>query len=118
MMMDFNRNKEALNRELEQFIEILNELLPRYSMLLRKTPISEEELQELGEIEHFLIEVNAKITGIKNVLEEDLFGHSIDLYYKLKAKALKGDLNARRKWERMRENFHETLLNEPFVNWN
>lgn len=116
--MDFNQNKDALNRELEQFISILNELLPRYSQLLRKRTISPTELKELGDIEHFLIEVNSKITEIKNMLEQDLFGHSFDIYYKLKAKALVGDIHAKQKLDRMRKSFDDSLKGGNMFIWN
>lgn len=113
--MNFKQNKDDLNRELEQFISTLNELLPRYSYLLRKTAISSEEITELGDIEHFLIEVNSKITEIKNMLEQDLFGHSLDVYYKLKHKALYGDFVAQKKFTRMREAFEEALKDGTMI---
>ena len=68
--MDFRANKDALNKVLEHFISLLEEMLPRYAVLLRKSDISSGELKELGEIEHFLIEVNAKISVIKGKLEQ------------------------------------------------
>ena len=34
--MDFNQNKKTLNKELEQFCGLLNEILPRYSELIKK----------------------------------------------------------------------------------
>lgn len=116
--MDFNENKKTLNRELEQFLGILNELLPRYSNLIKKDNINSVELKELGEIEHFLIEVNSKIAEIKDMLDQNLFGHSLDLYYKYKEKAKLGDVNAQQKLNRLREFFNESLKGEALVNWN
>lgn len=116
--MNFKRNKDALTKELEQFITTLNELLPRYSHLLRKRTMTSEELKELGDIEHFLIEVNSKITEIKNMLDHDLFGHSLDIYYKLKAKALVGDIGAKQKLDRMRDAFDESLRGGTMFIWN
>ena len=75
-MNDFSHNKEELNRELERFIQTLNEVLPRYSSLLKKTNVTKEELAELGEIEHFLIGMNYQISEIKERIEQDLFGHT------------------------------------------
>lgn len=118
LTVDFKENKDALNRELEQFISILNELLPRYTQLLRKRNISPKELKELGDIEHFLIEVNSKISEIKSMLEQDLFGHSLDIYYKLKAKALVGDIVAKQKLDRMRESFDDSLKGGNMFVWN
>ena len=116
--MDFNQNRDAINKELEQFILLLNETLPRYSSLLKKQEISSSELKELGDIEYFLIEVNAKITEIKKMLENDLFGHSIDLYYKLKRSAQNGDVQAQHKFEAMRDAFNESLKGDTIINWN
>ena len=116
--MDFNENKKTLNRELEQFLGILNELLPRYSTLIKKDNINEIELKELGDIEHFLIEVNSKIAVIKDMLDQNLFGHSLDLYYKYKEKAKTGDVNAQQKLNRLRDFFSESLKGENLVNWN
>ncbi len=116
--MDFNRNKDAINRELDHFIELLNTTLPRYSALLKQDVLSDLELRELGDIEYFLIEVNGKINEIKKKLEHDLFGHSLDLYYKLKAKAQKGDIASQQKFETMRDAFNESLKGDTIVNWN
>ncbi len=116
--MDFNQNKKTLNRELEQFSGILNELLPRYNKLINQTNINAIELKELGDIEHFLLEVTAKITALKDLLDQNLFGHSLDLYYKYKEKALRGDISAHLKLERLRDFFEESLKKEIFISWN
>jgi hypothetical protein len=116
--MDFQANKDALNKELEHFISLLEEMLPRYAHLLRKSKITSKELKELGEIEHFLIEVNAKISVIKGKLEQDLFGHSLDTYYKLKIKAKKGDKVSEAKLRTLREIFEESLEGGCLINWN
>jgi hypothetical protein len=118
LVSDFEQHKEALNKELERFIQLLDELLPRYVLLLKKTNISEKELTELGEIEHYLIEVNAKISAIKNMLKEDLFGHSLDVYYKLKHQSEAGDSVAKAKYERMRQIFQESLKSDLIFTWN
>ena len=64
--MAFEKHKRVLNRELDQFNLILSEILPRYIELMKSEEISDEEVKELGEIEHFLIEINAKIAEIKS----------------------------------------------------
>ena len=115
---NFSKNKDEINKELEKFIVTLNELLPRYSTLLKKPDITKIEIEELGEIEHFLIEINSKISEIKTMLENDLFGHSIDYYYKLKAKAIKGDIEAKSKLDKLRDVFTESLQGDTIVNWN
>ncbi len=117
-MKNFKNNKELLNRELERFTSILDELLPHYSSLLKKENLSSPELTELGEIEHFLIEVNGKIAAIKHMLEQDLFGHSLDMYYKLKLKAKEGDFAAKAKLDRLRETFEDSFSSGSMINWN
>jgi hypothetical protein len=115
---DFKQSKDALNKELEQFIVILDELLPRYTFLLEKKNISPAEVTELGEIEHYLIQVNAQITAIKEMLEEDLYGHSLEIYFQLKIRASQGDPVAEAKFKRMRSSFEEALRSGAFINWN
>lgn len=117
-MTDFSKNKDDLNRDLEQFISKLNALLPRYSLLFKRPILNPEETKELGEIEHFLIEINSKITELKNMLEHDLFGHSLDYYYETKRKAQEGDFEAKLKFERLREAFNESLKGDALMNWN
>jgi hypothetical protein len=117
-MEDFNTNKEALNRELELFMAKLEELLPRYNTLLKKEKLSQFELSELGNIEHYLIELNAKIMAIKEMLQEDLFGHTLDIYFKLKREYVKGDNSAKMKYLRMRTVFQEALNSGLIINWN
>ncbi len=117
-MKDFKNNKELLSKELERFTSILVEVLPHYSALLKKENLSNPELTELGEIEHFLIEVNGKITAIKNLLEQDLFGHSLDIYYKLKLKANSGDSSAKAKLDRLRTTFEDSFTSGSMINWN
>jgi hypothetical protein len=115
---DFSENKDEINKELTQFLRTLSEVLPRYSFLMKKIGINPVELKELGELEYFLIEINAKITAIKNMLEHDLFGHSLDYYYEMKNKAKNGDLDAKSKLVRLREAFTESLKGDTLINWN
>lgn len=115
---DFKQNKKALNNELDKIFSILDELLPRYSELLKKDNITNEEITELGEIEHYLIEVNSKISELKNMLEDDLFGHSLNVYYKIKTKALMGDEQSVAKLERLRKTFDEYIRGGTIFNWN
>ena len=49
--MSFEKHKQLLNQELDQFNALLGELLPRYVLLVRKNDCTPEELKELGEIE-------------------------------------------------------------------
>jgi len=107
--MGFDQHKDEINANLEQFLGSLGALIPRYSQLIRKTNISQIETKELGEIEHFLIEINARISEIKNKLDQDIFGHSLDMYYKLKQQALAGDVASQLKFNRFKESFDESL---------
>ena len=43
-MEDFQDQQGALDRELERFIELLNELLPKYHSLLKKDQLDQKEL--------------------------------------------------------------------------
>lgn len=116
--MGFKEQQAAIQRELDRFIDLLGVLLPRYSKLLKRDNLTEQELQELGEIEHFLIGVNGRISEIKQLLEEDVFGHSIDYYYKLKHRAEKGDESAMRKMHKLRDAFNESLQGGTMIHWN
>lgn len=117
-MKEFQQNKDALNRELEHFISKLNEVLPRYTALLNKVGVTAAEVSELGELEHFLIELNYKISEVKHRLEQDLFGHSLATYFKLKKKSAEGDPYASMKVDRMRKVFEESLRSGNIINWN
>ena len=116
--MAFEKHKRLLNKELDQFNLILSEILPRYIELMKSEHISDEEVKELGEIEHFLIEINAKIAEIKSKLDHDLFGETMSEYYKVKEKASTGDENAVKKLKKLREVFSESIKSDVFFNWN
>lgn len=116
--MGFKDQQAAIQRELDRFIDLLTVLLPRYSSLLEDKKLSSDELTELGEIEHFLIGVTARVTEIKDLLEQDVFGHSLDFYYKLKPKALAGDLDAMKKINKLRDTFNEGLKTGNIIIWN
>lgn len=116
--MEFEKHKKLLNDELDHFTMMLAEILPRYLELVRKTDVGDEELKELGEIEHFLIDVNAKIAEIKTKLDHDLFGEALDEYYKVKNKALAGDPSAKKKLVKLRASFSESIKGDLFFNWN
>lgn len=115
---NYKENKRELDKELERFITLLNQLLPHYHSLLKKKDLSSDELQRLGDIEHYLLGVNAKIIDIKGKLEQDLFGQSLDIYYKLKQNAIDGDAKSKLKLEKMRDSFLEALKAGDIVNFN
>ena len=116
--MAFERHKNLLNKELDQFNLILSEILPRYIELMKKEDINDAQLKELGEIEHFLIEINGKIAEIKTKLDHDLFGETMSEYYKVKEKASNGDVNAAKKLSKIRDAFSESIKGDTFFNWN
>ena len=116
--MSFEKHKQFLNKELDQFNSILSELLPRYVFLMQKKESTPEEAKELGEIEHFLIEVNGKIAEIKNKLDQDLFGETMDFYYKIKEEAKKGDIGAKDRLDRLRKSLIDSIQGDTFFNWN
>jgi hypothetical protein len=117
-MDDFQEHQGALDKELERFIEMLNQLLPKYHSLLKKEHLDKAELVRLGEIEHYLLGVNSKIMEIKGQLEQNLFGKSLDTYYKLKSSAMNGDPHSRLKMEKMRDAFSEALQSGDIINLN
>lgn len=116
--MSLERNKKYLNRELDQFNTILNKILPRYLFLIQMNNPSLEEQKELGELEHYLIEVNGKVAAIKTQLDQDLFGESFNLYYKTKQKALKGDIAAKNRLDRLRKVFLRSYNEYSDYKWN
>ncbi len=116
--MNLDDNKEAVSKELELFMTYLSKNLLEYSTLLKKENITPEELKKLGEIEYFLIEVNAKISEIQKLLENELFGNSLDLYYGMKREAISGDKNAQKKQDVLLDSFNESLRGGKIVNWN
>jgi hypothetical protein len=117
-MENFKENRKELDEELERFIALLNQLLPHYHFLLKKEDLDDDELNRLGEIEHYLIGVNAKIMEIKGKLEQDLFGQSLDTYYRLKDSAYEGNPKSKLKLEKMRDTFAEALKSGDLINYN
>lgn len=116
--MGFEKHKRLLNKELDQFNLLLSEILPRYIELMKKSEISDEELRELGEMEHFLIEINGKIAQIKSQLDHDLFGESLEEYYRVKELAKAGDAAAKVKLEKLRGALIDSIKGDTFFNWN
>ena len=117
-MDDFKSNKKQLDQELDRFISLLGELLPRYHELLEKENLSQDELKNLGEIENYLLGVNAKIIEIKKQLEQDLFGQSLSMYYQLKNEAIEGNANSKLKLEKLRDVFVGLLNSGEIINYN
>lgn len=116
--MGYKEQQAAIERELDHFVDLLEVLLPRYSRLLAKKKLDQDELNELGEIEHFLIGVSGRISAIKGMLEEFLFGQGLDQYYKEKRKAERGDEKALEKLEHLKKAFDDALQTGNIVNWN
>lgn len=116
--MDFEKHKERLHAELDRFAAMLGVVLPRYLYLMKKQNPNAEELQELGEIEHSLIEVNAKIADLKSKLDHDLFGETLDQYFKLKKLASTGDIDAKKRFDKLRDVMMASMRDDTFFNWN
>jgi hypothetical protein len=117
-MDNFQEQQGALDKELERFIELLDQLLPKYQFLLKKDQLDQVELVRLGEIEIYLLSLNSKIMKIKGELEQNLFGKSLDTYYKLKNQAIEGNPQSRLKMEKMRDAFSEALQAGDIINLN
>jgi len=116
--MGYKEQQAAIQKELDRFEDLLEVLLPRYNKLLSKTQLDPDELSELGELEHFLIGVTGRITAIKQLLEQDVFSHGLQQYYKEKRKATNGDPNAMEKFEKLRKSYSDALDNGEIINWN
>ncbi len=117
-MSEFKYRKQEMDREIDRFVELLNDILPRYSSLLRKKDMSHEEVTELGELEHYLIELNTKILDIKNKIQNDLFGQTIDTYYRLKIKAENGDEVAKSQMRKLKRIYLDALVAGSIICWN
>ncbi len=117
-MSEFKYRKQEMDREIDRFVELLNDVLPRYSSLLRKKDMSHEEVTELGELEHYLIELNTKILDIKNKIQNDLFGQTIDTYYRLKIKAENGDEVAKSQMRKLKRIYLDALVAGSIICWN
>ncbi len=111
-------SNEKINKELAQFLGSLNLILPRFLELSKKSVLNDEEKFEIGEIEHNLIGINAKISELKNSLDHALYGHVIDTYYKLKDEMKNGDDRVLLKYEHLKSKFTEFLFQENLINWN
>ena len=116
--MGFDENKKLLNQELEQFNSILNEILPRYLTLMKKKEVTPEEEKELGDIEHYLIEVNGKITEIKTKLDQDLFGEKMNHYYEKRRGIMQNDDESQERLEKLRKHFIQSIQGDAIFNWN
>lgn len=116
--MGFKEQQAAIQRELDRFIDLLGVLLPRYSKLIKSNNLTDSEIEELGELEHFLIGVNGRINEIKNILEQDVYGHGLHEYYKAKLKAKTGDELALAKLEHLKKSYSEALDSGAILNWN
>ena len=64
-MEEFRTHKNELDKELESFMVLLNQILPFYHSLLNKKELDSDELKRLGEIEHYLLSVNTNIMEIR-----------------------------------------------------
>lgn len=117
-MSEFKSNKKELDAELERFIALLSQILPIYHELLQKKKLSDVEVKKLSELENYLVGVNAKILDIKKKLEQDLFGKSLNSYYKLKEEARGGNPYAKLKLEKMRDTFAKALKAGEIINFN
>ena len=116
--MGLDEQKRRLNKELDEFNLVLGQILPRYLELIKKEKTTPEEDKELSDTEHTLLEINTKIAEIKSTLDQDLFGETISLYYRVKTKARTGDLNSKLHLDRLRTRFQTFIEKDHFFNWN
>ncbi len=116
--MGLDQSKNRIEEELNLFISQLNDLLPRYEYLVRKKELSNQELKELGEVEYLLLDLNAKISAIKNDLDHQLFGNFLDSYYRLKQKVKSGDIKSDKKLMQLKTLYGDILNSNDYLIWN
>lgn len=116
--MTLREQTAAIQKELDRFVELLKVVQPRHAFLLSKDNLNDEEITELGDLEYFLMEVNAQIATIKSRLENELFGRGLQVYYHTKKLAALGNENAKRKLGRLRSSFENALENGSIICWN
>ena len=107
-----------LRGNIESLINELNKMAPRYHKLKAKDMLSDAERKELGEIEYFLIEISPQLERVKNLINQDLYGMSVDFYYKLKMKAQNGDIDAKKMIDKLRPGLLEAMGKSAYEHWN
>jgi hypothetical protein len=116
--MGYKEQNSQMHKELERFVSLVANVRTKYTRLMNKGELNDQELEELGEIEYFLISALSRLDDFKAILEQDVFGHSLQLYNDLKSRASLGDIQAERKLNRLRETFHESIFSGGVVHWN
>lgn len=116
--MGFKEQQLIIQRELDRITHEMNVLIPRYTALLKCAQLTENELEELGEMEHFLFGLTYQISELKNQLEQKVYGNSTELYYHLKAEAQNGNFQAQKKLDKLKAVFNENLQNGGIISWN
>lgn len=107
--MESNVNHESLQRHLRNLEQEMYEVIHRYIALMMKENPEKKDLSDLGELEYFLIAMDARIRHISYILEQELFGTSMERLLQMKNKAKAGNLIAKLKYDEMRKGFQDSL---------
>lgn len=116
--MKSNVNNENLLRHLSNLERALTEVIPKYLELVGKDKLNKQELSELGELEYFLMDIDSRIKHITQMLEQQLYGSTMERMLKMKDKARSGSLTAKLKYDEMRKSFQEMLTSGVIFEWN
>jgi hypothetical protein len=115
-MKNLKETQQKMNYEMEQFTSIIQQLLPKYIALVEKPTLSLQETYELGEIEYSLVEINDKLNCIREQITRNLFGYSLDNYYKLKKYFV--DSNLEMKLNHLKKTFESEIREGDIIIWN
>ena len=113
-----NVNNENLLRHLSNLELALTDVIPKYLELVARDKLNKQELTELGELEYFLMEIDSRIKQITQMLEQQLYGSTMERMLTMKAKARSGSMTAKLKYDEMRKNFQEMLSSGVIFEWN
>lgn len=112
MEEDFDKYMSNLRFDIERVLDQIKSLLPKYAELKSKSNLSPLEKKELGDIEYILIEASPGIEELHNLIKKDVFGTTLDHYYKTKELAKNGNIRAKEELDRLRK----SMLTDFFEN--
>ncbi len=116
--MNSNVNNENLHRHLYNLELALVEIIPQYIALLNKEKLNKKDLLRLGDLEYLLFDINSRIKHISSLLQQELFGTSLDQLFKMKNLAKKGSLHSKLKYDELRKGYQVLLKNGSIFDWN
>lgn len=100
---NFDKYMGNLRQDIENVLDQVRDLLPKYAELKSKVSLNKEEQKMLGDMEYVLIEASPYIEDLHNLIKKDIFGNSLDYYYQTKSKAKEGNIKAKEELDRLRK---------------